>query len=205
MNALSALLYFLTIDQVLAGVRSRVSTFCSMRPGERVLDVCCGTGAQSLRYGQAGIASWGIDSDPGMIEFAEKRRRSLDLTSTFFMQASAMHLPFRDGAFDHASISMGLHEKEAAMRDDIVAELQRVVKKGGSLAIIDYRVPYPRGACSLAVRTIEWMAGENHFRCFGEFIRDGGLDSLLIRHRLAVEKREYAGRLPLAIVKVRNG
>jgi ubiquinone/menaquinone biosynthesis C-methylase UbiE len=176
-----------------------------MKPGDNVLDVCCGTGAQTFCYASRGIISWGIDLDPGMIEFAEKRRTRLGLDNTFFQRASATNLPFKDVSFDHASISMGLHEKERASRDGIISEMRRVVKKDGSLAIVDYRVPYPGGAYGHAVRLLEQMAGQDHFRCFKEFIEDGGLDSLLSRHHLREEKREYLKRMPLAIVKVRNG
>jgi len=205
LNTLPALLYSMTIDRALAGIRARIPEFSGMKPGDRVLDVCCGTGAQSFCYASRGIISWGIDLDPGMIEFAENRRTRLGLDSTFFQRASAMNLPFRDASFDHASISMGLHEKEGASRDGIISEMRRVVKKDGALAIVDYRVPYPRDAYSRAVRLLEQMAGRDHFRCFREFLQDGGLDSLLIRHHLHEEKREYLRRTPMAMVKVRNG
>jgi len=205
LNTMPALLYSITIDRALAGMRARVPEFSGMKPGDRVLDVCCGTGAQAFCYASRGIISWGIDLDPGMIEFAEKRRTRLGLNNTFFQRASATNLPFRDASFDHASISMGLHEKEGTFRDGIVSEMRRVVKKDGTLTIVDYRVPYPRDAYGRAVRLLEQMAGQDHFRCFREFIKDGGLDSLLSRHHLQEEKREYLKRMPMAIVKVRNG
>jgi ubiquinone/menaquinone biosynthesis C-methylase UbiE len=204
LNTLPALLYSLTIDRALAGVRARVPGFCGMKPGERVLDVCCGTGAQTFCYAGRGIISWGIDLDPGMIAFAEKRRNRLGLDNAFFHRASAMTLPFRDASFDHASISMGLHEKEGASRDRIVSEMRRVVKKDGTLAIVDYRVPYPGDGYGRAVRLLERMAGRDHFRCFREFILDGGLDSLLSRRQLQEEKREYLKTMPMVMVKVRN-
>ena len=204
MNTVPALLYSMTIDRALAGIRARVPEFSGMKPGDRVLDVCCGTGAQTFCYASRGITSWGIDLDPGMIAFAEKRKKRLGLDNTFFQRASATNLPFRDASFDHASISMGLHEKEGASRDGIISEMRRVVKKDGTLVIVDYRVPYPRDAYGRAVELLEQMAGRDHFRCFREFIKDGGLDSLLSRHHLREEKREYLKRMPMAMVKVRN-
>lgn len=204
MNTLPAFLYSVTIDQALAGVRARVPEFCGMKPGDRVLDVCCGTGAQAFFYASRGIISWGIDLDPGMIAFAEKRRKRLGLDDPFFQRADATNLPFRDASFDHASISMGLHEKERASRDRMVSEMRRVVKKDGTMAIVDYRVPYPGDGHGRALRLLEQMAGRDHFRCFKEFIQDGGLDSLLSRHHLQEEKRECLKRMPMAMVKVRN-
>jgi ubiquinone/menaquinone biosynthesis C-methylase UbiE len=204
LKTLTAFLYSMTIDRALAGIRTRVPEFCGMKAGDRVLDVCCGTGAQAFCYARRGIISWGIDLDLGMIEFAEKRKRRLGLSSVIFERASATNLPFRDACFDHASVSMGLHEKEGASRDRIVSEMRRVVKKDGTLAIVDYRVPYPMDAYGRAVRLLELMAGQDHYRCFREFISDGGLGSLLSRHGLREDRREDVGRMPISILKVRN-
>jgi len=204
LRTLTALFYSVTIDQALAGIRTRVPDFCGMKAGDRVLDVCCGTGAQAFCYARRGMISWGIDLNLGMIEFAERRKRRLSLSSASFQRASATHLPFRDACFDHASISMGLHEKKGAARDRIVSEMRRVVKKDGTLIIVDYRVPYPMDAYGRAVRLLEQMAGQDHYRCFQEFISDGGLGSLLTRHRLKEDKREDVGRMPISILRVRN-
>ena len=205
MRTLTALFYSVTIDQALAGIRTRVPDFCGMKAGDRVLDVCCGTGAQAFCFARRGIISWGIDLNSGMIEFAERRRRKLGLSSASFQRASATHLPFRDACFDHASISMGLHEKKGTSGDRIVSEMRRVVKKDGTLAIVDYRVPYPMDRYGRVIRLLEQMAGRDHYRCFREFIGNGGLSSLLSRHGLEEDKREDVGRMPICILKVRNG
>jgi len=204
LNNLSALFYSMTIDRALSGIRTRVPDFCGMKAGDRVLDVCCGTGAQAFCYARRGFMAWGIDLDFGMIEFAERRKRRLGLSSASFQRASATHLPFRDACFDHASISMGLHEKKGTSRDRVVSEMRRVVKKDGTLIIVDYRVPYPTDAYGRAVRLLEQMAGQDHYHCFREFISDGGLGPLLSRHGLEEEKREDVGRVPISILKVRN-
>lgn len=200
----TAHVYSMTIDRVLAGIRTRVAEFCGMRSGDRVLDVCCGTGAQVFCYAGRGIIASGIDMDAGMIEFAERRRERLGLKAVSFQRASAEDLPFRDGSFDHASICMGLHEKPAAARDRVVSEMRRVVKKEGTLAFVDYSVPYPRGGYGSAVRLVEWLAGQEHFGCFNGFIRDGGLGPLLMRHQLRKEKMELTQNLHLEIVRTRN-
>ena len=198
------LVYSLIVDRVMMGIRKRVPEFSDMRPGDTVLDVCCGTGAQALFYARMGITSWGIDLEPRMIEFAERRRSNLHLSNTFFQTACAMDLPFKAESFDHASISMGLHEKEGPSRDKIISEMRRVVKKSGSLVIVDYRVPFPEDVYSYAVRAVEQIAGREHFRCFRNFIQDGGLESLLRRHQLHEEKRCYSRRIPVALLQVRN-
>ena len=204
MNAIAARLYSMTIDRLMADIRARVPDFCEMRAGDSVIDVCCGTGAQTVYYARRGITSWGIDVDPGMIEFAEKRRRKLGLDITNFVRASAGNLPFRDACFDHASVSMGLHEKRGPLRDRIVSEMKRVVKRNGTLSIVDYRVPLPDDAYGRVATTLEWVAGHDHYRCFRGFTIGGGLDSLVVRHRLPEEGREHPRRLPVVLLKLRN-
>jgi ubiquinone/menaquinone biosynthesis C-methylase UbiE len=205
LKTLTALFYSMTIDRALVDIRTRVPQFCEMKAGDRVLDVCCGTGTQAFNYAKLGIISWGIDLDSGMIEFAERRKAKLSLSSVSFQRASATQLPFKDACFDHASISMGLHEKKGTHRNRIILEMRRVVKKDGTLAIVDYRVPYPQDVYGRAVRLLEWMAGRDHYRYFEDFIRDGGLGPLLSRHGLREDKSENVGRMPICMVKVRNG
>ncbi len=199
-----ALIYSMLVDRVLQGIRIYVPEFSGMKPGDRVLDVCCGTGAQTFHYARLGIISSGIDLDHRMIEFAEKSRIGQRLPNVSFQRASALDLPFQDESFDYASITMALHEKEEAARDRIISEMQRVVKKGGILVFVDYRVPYPQSAYGYFVKAAELMAGKDHFRYFRDYIKQGGLDSLLSRNHLHEEKRSHARRMPLVIVTVRR-
>ena len=186
------------------GIRRYVPEFCVMEPGDRVLDVCCGTGAQTFLYGLKGVISWGIDADSRMIEFAERCKARLGLDNTHFQRASATNLPFKDASFDHASLSMGLHEKEESSRDGIIGEMRRVVKRNGTLVFVDYRVPYPRGAYPCLARVVERIAGQEHFGLFRAFLRDGGLDALLRKHHLREDDRSYARRMPVVLLKARN-
>jgi ubiquinone/menaquinone biosynthesis C-methylase UbiE len=198
------LFYSMAVDRVMLGIRRYVPEFSGMKPGDKVLDVCCGTGAQVFLYARRGVISWGIDADSRMIEFAERRKARLGLGNTHFQRASAMNLPFKDASFDHASLSMGLHEKEGSSRERIIGEMRRVVKKNGTLVFVDYRVPYPRGTYPRVARVVERIAGKEHFGLFRAFLRDGGLDALLRRHHLREDERSYARRMPVVLLKARN-
>ena len=200
-----ALVYSILVDTLLRGVRVCVPDFSGMKAGDRVLDVCCGTGAQTLVYARMGIVSTGIDLDGRMIGFAEKARTRQRLAGVSFHRASAQHLPFKDKCFDYTSISMALHEKESSARDAIVAEMQRVTKKEGVLVFVDYRVPFPQNAYLYFVRFVESMAGSDHFRHFRDYVCQGGLDTLLNKNQLRTQKTGHLMKGLLTIEKTRNG
>ena len=62
------------IDPLLRDVRQLTPDFAGMQPGQRVLDVCCGTGEQVFEYGRRGIIANGIDSSRDMLMVALKNR-----------------------------------------------------------------------------------------------------------------------------------
>ena len=183
-------------------LRIQIPEFAGMKAGDRALDVCCGTGALALYYARMGIIATGIDLDPRVIEVADNKRRKQGLRNVSFLTAGAPDLPFKDNLFDYASISMSLHEKERDDRDRIVTEMKRVVKKEGTLVFIDYKIPLPRIPISSTVKAIEFIAGKKHWKCFNDYVKQGGLDELLKRNYLQQDKYFKLG--PFYILKMPN-
>lgn len=102
--------------------------------GLRVLDLACGSGAflGDLRrtFPRATIA--GLDLSRAYL--AEARRRSgVDA----LVQAPAERLPFADGGFDAVSCIFLFHELPPRVRPRVAAEIARVLKPGGVLALAD--------------------------------------------------------------------
>ena len=194
--------YSTLIDPLLRGIRLYTIYFSGMKAGDRVLDVCCGTGDQAFHYARAGLMATGIDLDPNMLKLAGKDKRKRDNVS--FQRADACYLPFKDNSFDYASISFALHEKERAARDKIIAEMKRVVRKGGALIFLDFQVPPPNTLFSRLVKVLEFFAGRNHHRCFRDYLAQGGLDVLLVRNRLAEARRDYLNDGLITIIKAIN-
>jgi ubiquinone/menaquinone biosynthesis C-methylase UbiE len=103
----------------------------NLRPGERVLDVACGTGAVTRRaaeqVGSSGSVT-GVDLNPDMLTIARKSTAAID-----WHQGDAAALPLPDGAFDVVVSSLGLQfvaDKPSALR-----EMHRVLAPGGRVAI----------------------------------------------------------------------
>ena len=138
--------------------RRKVVDLASVKEGEQVLDLCCGTGTLTSliakKVGNNGRVT-GIDLSEDMINRAKSKVTNLPVT---FKQASADKLPFEEGAFDKAFISYGMHEMPDEIRLRAMKELYRVLKPGSSLFIVDYNLPgspLPRLAIGLFLRTFE--------------------------------------------------
>ena len=107
----------------------------ALRPGERVLDVACGTGVGARvaaeRVGSTGRVA-GVDVNPGMLAVA----RSLPAVtgaSIEWVEAGVLALPFPDGAFEVVLCQLGLQffpERPLALR-----EIHRVLEANGRLAL----------------------------------------------------------------------
>jgi ubiquinone/menaquinone biosynthesis C-methylase UbiE len=100
-------------------------------PGQRVLDVACGTGvltaAAADRVGAAGAAV-GLDPNPEMLAVARRKHASVDWKS-----GRAEALPFTDASFDRCVSQFGLmffEDRVAALR-----EMMRVLRPNGRLAV----------------------------------------------------------------------
>jgi len=196
--------YSTVVDPLLRGIRLYALKFSGMRAGNRVLDVCCGTGDQVYYYARAGMTATGIDLDPNMLKLAEKDKRRQTLNSVSFQLADARSLPFKANTFDYVFISFALHEKERDARDKVISEMKRVVRREGALMFIDFQVPLPKNLLSWLVKAAEFMAGSKHYKCFKDYLKQGGLDVILRKNQLTLEKRDYLNNRLITIIKTGN-
>jgi ubiquinone/menaquinone biosynthesis C-methylase UbiE len=111
------------------------------RPGERVVDVACGTGIvariAAARVGPSGSVA-GVDLNPGMLNVARFVATTKgDSASTQWHEASADKLPFSNSSFDIVYCQLGLQffaDRPAALR-----EMHRVLVPEGRLALMVWR------------------------------------------------------------------
>ena len=112
----------------------RATVAAVVRPGDRVLDACCGTGDLALAARDAGGTVTGLDFSERMLERA--RRKSAEIE---WLQGDALALPFSDGSFDAATVGFGVRNLDDLERG--LAELRRVLRSGGRLAILEITRP----------------------------------------------------------------
>ena len=197
--------YETLVDPLLRDLRKFTPEFSGMKAGDKVIDVCCGTGSQVLEYGRHGIIATGIDSSQGMLKIATRNRMRQKAVNVSFQLADATNLPFPDGHFDYATVSLGLHDKEKPIQYQIISEMQRIVKQDGTLILVDFQVPLPRNVWAVFARAIEFLAGGSHYQGFKDYLANGGLEDILKNHGLREECRTYLKSGLIAAAKVVNG
>ena len=110
--------------------------------GERVLDVCSGTGGVSRELGRRGARVIGLDLADGMLRQAAGKPVGHPSANLLFLRMDARRLAFRDRAFPLVTCSMGLHEMAEDERGVVLAEIARVASDRVVLA--EYRIPDDR-------------------------------------------------------------
>jgi len=120
-------------------IRREVLRVASLKTGEKVLDVGCGTGT-------LGIAAWrkvrpdgevtGIDASPEMVELARRKAKNKGARADFHV-APIEQLPFESGSFDVVLSTFMLHHLPDDLKELGFAEIFRVLKPGGRFLAVD--------------------------------------------------------------------
>ena len=122
--------------------RRRVQRILQAGPGDRVLDLAAGTGTSSVVFARSGADVVACDFSLGMLQAGQARLLKKDPFQdktrgrVSFAAGDALHLPFKDGAFDAVTISFGLrnvHGTRAALE-----EMRRVTRPGGRLVVCEF-------------------------------------------------------------------
>jgi len=108
-------------------------------PGQRVLDICTGTGdllpLLHKRYG----AVIGVDFCFPMLALGQQKHAQPNGASYALVQGDALSLPFADESFDIVSVAFGVRNFEDLRTG--LREMKRVTKQGGKILVLEFGQP----------------------------------------------------------------
>src|SRR5882757_3055996 len=112
----------------------------------KILDLCCGTGDLALALSRRGKARvWGTDFAHTMLVRARAKAAQASTENGTraipFVESDALRLPFADGAFDLVTAAFGF--RNLANYEAGLLEIRRVLKTGGTIAILEFTEPKP--------------------------------------------------------------
>lgn len=136
--------------------KQRLVALANVQPGDRALDICCGTGDIVFALAAQGAEVVGLDFTEQMLAVAEARKRrsaarskklidqspAADLrppTSVRFVQGDAMKLPFPKNSFGAVTVGYGL--RNLASWETGLSEMIRVARPGGRVVVLDFGKP----------------------------------------------------------------
>jgi demethylmenaquinone methyltransferase / 2-methoxy-6-polyprenyl-1,4-benzoquinol methylase len=122
--------------------RRRAIAELALPPGARLLDLCTGTGdlAVAAVRGRRDVNVVGVDFAGEMLRRAAAKVEGLGLARRIrLVRADGMRIPLADGSCDAATVGFGI--RNVAEPASALAEMARVLKPGGRLAILEFGQP----------------------------------------------------------------
>ncbi len=116
----------------------------AVRPGDRVLDVACGTGDLTEQFARSDAAEViGVDFTPAMLDIA-RTKQTKNLTpeqaaKVRYAEGDATTLALPDASFDVVSIAFGIRNVQQPAR--ALSEFARVLRPGGRLIVLEFDRP----------------------------------------------------------------
>jgi len=118
--------------------------YLSLKPGETVLDLGCGRGAETLEaaklVGPSGLA-WGLDVTPKMVQAASERAEEAGVQNVHFLLGSMDAIPLEDQSVDAVLSNCAINHVEDKVA--VYREIYRVLREGGRFVVSDIMTDEP--------------------------------------------------------------
>ncbi|UGT42436.1 class I SAM-dependent methyltransferase [Nocardia yamanashiensis] len=118
-------------------VHAEVIAGAAISPGQRILDIGCGTGNLTLLAKNAHPDADLTGCDPDALALARAHRKAHPANGIRFDRAYAQDLPYPDAAFDQVLTALMLHHLDLETQAAAAYEMRRILRPGGGLHIAD--------------------------------------------------------------------
>lgn len=108
----------------------------TIQPETAILDLCCGGGQATRFLVEQSRQVTGLDVSPAALQRAQQA-----VPQAKYVAGLAEQMPFPDGSFDFVYTSVALHEMAPRQLQQILKEIYRVLKSGGTFALLDFHRP----------------------------------------------------------------
>jgi len=181
--------YKVFIDPLINGLRRSLASM--IVPGEKVIDVACGTGALSLVMARHAGYVTGIDLSEDMIITARRTAQKRQSSNVTFVLLDATDLScFPDLSFDVAVSTLAMHQFDPETGIKVLGEMRRIAKR---IIIADYNCPMRSGPAAWLAWSIERAARGDHYRNFRKYMAREGMNRLATDAGLVITSREERG------------
>lgn len=122
-------------------IRRLIFDFFPANP-QKILDLACGTGSETILIKEKyqGAEVFGVDLSTTMLAKAREKAQKKKMAINFSRQ-NIEKTNFPDEFFDLVTVAFGLHEVPPVARKNTLAEIFRVLRKSGSLVILELNYP----------------------------------------------------------------
>jgi ubiquinone/menaquinone biosynthesis C-methylase UbiE len=169
-------------------LKQQLIAAAGLAPGQRILDLGCGTGTLMLmiKRAQSLARVTGLDGDAEVLAIAGAKadHARLDVSLT---QAFASALPYPDGTFDRVLSSLVFHHLSSQAKRAALREVYRVLRPNGELHILDFGAPSTALGALVApiIRRLE-QAADNIDGQLPTMTREAGFGDVQMIHQETV-------------------
>ncbi|MHB1653967.1 MAG: methyltransferase domain-containing protein [Desulfitobacteriaceae bacterium] len=109
-----------------------------LKPGEKVLDLGCGRGAETLAAAKSVLPNgfaWGLDLTPKMVDAAKRQAEMMGVHNVEFFMGSMVNIPLVAASLDAVISNCAINHVEDKLA--VYREIYRVLKSGGRFVVSD--------------------------------------------------------------------
>ena len=173
-----------------------------IEPDSDIIDVGCGTGFFSFSVADKCQSVLGIDLSKRNIDKANQNLAKNPNAKLSFRNAYLHDIVSQEKKhFDYAVLTYVIHEVDEKERIQLLKEMAEVADK---IIIGDYLIPCPNDIAGKIVKTVEFIAGREHYRNFRTYEANGGIQYLADKAGLSILKEIKNHTNHIAVISANN-